>query len=149
MNLEDKILQKIKTEKITPTPFWYFLVKDFSLWALVFLSVVLATLSIAPIIFILQNLELGYAKHISPNTFTFIIFNLPLFWITLCALTTYLATLSWDKTKNGYKFKGSYVLTISFLVSLILGIFLNLWNFGRLIDNRMRERGEQSCSLRH
>ena len=67
MNLEDKVLQKIKEDKITPKPFWYFLVKDFSLWGFVFLSVVLATLSIAPIIFIFQNLDIGNVKHISQN----------------------------------------------------------------------------------
>lgn len=138
MNLEDKILNKIKEEKITPKPFWYFLAKDYSLWSLVFISIILAAICIAPIIFILQNLELDYVKHITGNIFSFIFMIFPYPWIILCAITTYFATIAWEKTKNGYKFDGKKVFVISFLISLIFGIFLNFWNFGRKVDNEFK-----------
>lgn len=138
MNLEEKILQKIRDEKIAPKPFWYFLVKDYSLWGLVFISIILAAICIAPIIFILQNLELDYAKHITGNIFSFTLIILPYPWIILCVITTYFATLAWERTKNGYKFDGKKVFVISFLVSLILGILLNMWNIGRKVDNEFK-----------
>ncbi len=138
MNLEDKILQKIKEEKIAPKPFWYFLAKDYSLWLLVFISIILAALAFAPIIFILQNLELDYAKHITDNIFNFIFLILPYPWIILCAITTYFATLAWEKTKNGYKFDGKKIFLVSLLSSLVLGFLLNSWNIGRKMDNEFR-----------
>lgn len=134
-NLENKILDKIKAEHIRPKSVWYFILKDYSLWSLVFLSVILGAIAISPIIFIFQNLELGYAKHITPNIFTFVLFMLPYGWILLCAVTTFFATLAWERTKNGYKFDGRYVFACSFVASLILGIIMNEWSFGRFIDD--------------
>jgi hypothetical protein len=140
MNLEEKIINKIKEEKIQPRSVWYFLARDYSLWSLVFVSVVLAGFSFAPIIFIIQNLELGYIKHISNNIYLFILSILPYPSIILCLLTTYLSTLAWERTAKGYKFDGKKVFTVSFLISLILGIFLNLsWNLGKLVDDDFRQ----------
>jgi hypothetical protein len=134
-NIENKILQKIKDENLRPKSLWYFLVKDYSLWSMVFVSVILAALSIAPIIFIIQNLELGYVKHITNNPYTFVFFILPYPWIILCCLTTYLATLAWEKTSHGYRFPGTKVFVCSLLTSLALGVVLNMWNFGRRVDD--------------
>jgi hypothetical protein len=137
-SIENKILQKIKDENLQPRSLWYFLIRDYSLWSLVFISIILAALSISPIIFTLQNLEPGYIKHITNNIFFFVIDILPYPWIILCAATTYFATLAWEKTKHGYRFDGKKVFAISFLSSLALGIILNLWDFGRAVDNEFR-----------
>lgn len=137
MNIEEKIISKIKEENLKPKSIWYFLARDYSLWSMVFLSVLLAAFSIAPIIFILQNLELGYTKHITNNAFLFILDILPYPWIILCVLTTYLAIKAWEKTSNGYKFEGKYIFIYSFLTSLILGVMLNFWNFGKMMDEEI------------
>lgn len=137
-NIEEKILNKIKDENIKPRSVWYFLVRDYSLWILVLISVILASLSIAPIIFILQNLEVGYIKHISTNPFLFILLALPYPWIILCMITTYLATIAWEKTSKGYRFEGKKLFSFSLLVSLLFGLLLNLINFGRIMDDEFR-----------
>lgn len=137
-NLENKILEKIKAEKLVPTSVWYFLARDYSLWLLVFLSIVLAAISISPIIFILQNLELSFVKHLTSNIYLFFLLILPYPWMILCAVTTYFATLAWEKTKQGYKFNGFYVFISAFLASLILGIILNLWSFGKMMDHESK-----------
>lgn len=139
-NIEDKILQKIKNEKLHPKPIWYFLARDYSLWSLVFISVLLAGLSIAPIIFIGTNVEWSYIKHINSNPYLFILYILPYPWIILCIITTYFAKLSWTKTKSGYKFQGKYIIIISILSSLILGIILNLYSLGKNIDDRFHDQ---------
>ena len=133
--IELRILEKIKHDNLKPKSIWYFLIKDYSLWLLVFISIILAALSIAPIIFIIQNLEPELAKHISSNIYLFILNILPYPWILLCILTTYFAAKAWENTKHGYKFDGKKVFAASFLASLVLGIILNLWNFGRQIDD--------------
>ncbi len=135
MNLEEKILEKIKQGHLKPRSVWYFLIKDYTFWSLVFISIILATISIAPIIFIFQNIELTYIKHITDNVFLFILWTLPYPWIILCALTSYLTTLAWEKTKHGYRFEGKKVLASSLLASLVLGLILNFLNFGKKIDD--------------
>lgn len=141
MSIEDKILQKIKDEKLRPTSLWYFLLKDYSLWGLVFLSIVLAGMSVAPILFTLSNLELGYLKHISDNIFFFFLTIIPYPWIILCIITTYFADIAWKKTKGGYKFKGSFVFSVSVLLSLLLGIVLNIFHLGKILDEGVEARG--------
>ena len=83
MNIEDKILNKIKEENLKPTSFWYFLLRDYTLWGMVFLSIIFSALSIAPIIFIINNLEIEYIKHISVNTWNFLLSTLPYPFILL------------------------------------------------------------------
>jgi hypothetical protein len=141
MSIEDKILQKIKEEKLRPTSLWYFLLRDYSLWGLVFLSIILASLSVAPILFTLSNIELGYLKHISDNIFFFILSIIPYPWIILCIFTTYFASLAWKRTKGGYKFKGGFVLSVSVLLSLLLGIVLNIFHLGKILDEGVEARG--------
>jgi len=138
MNLEDKILEQIKDKQLKPKSFWYFLIKDYTLWFLVFISVILASISIAPIIFIFQNIELGYIKHLSDNIFLFILWALPYFWIILCIFTTYLTMKAWEKTKHGYKFDGKKVFAGSLFASLILGGILNYLSFGKRIDDEFK-----------
>jgi hypothetical protein len=138
MNLEDKILEQIKEKQLKPKSFWYFLIKDYTLWSLVLLSVILASIAFAPIIFIFQNLELGYIKHISDNVFLFILWALPYTWIILCILTTYLAMKAWEKTKHGYKFDGKKIFAGSLFASLVLGVILNYLSFGKRIDDEFR-----------
>ena len=141
MRLEDKILEKIKHDNLKPTSIWYFLIKDYSLWLAVFVSIILAALSIAPIIFIISNSELGFIKHISSNMFLFILLILPYPWIILGCLTTYVAKKSWCQTKHGYKFEGKYVVIISILSSLILGILFNEYNTGKFMDEEAGQSG--------
>jgi len=140
MNLEEKIIQKIKDDNLKPKSIWYFLAKDYSLWAFVVLSVLLGALAIAPIIFISSNFEPGYIKHISNNQITFILSILPYPWIILCILTTYFARVAWKHTKTGYKFQGKYILIISVLTSLILAIVANLYSLGKEIDDGVGNR---------
>jgi hypothetical protein len=140
-NLENRILEKIKHENLKPKSIWYFLIKDYSLWLAVLLSVLLASLSIAPIIFIFSNIELEYIKHVSANFYLFLLLILPYPWIILCAITTYLAQKIWSKTKNGYKFQGKYVVIISTITSLILGIILNIFAFGKVMDDQGEKAG--------
>lgn len=137
-NIENRILSKIRTENLHPKSFWYFVVKDYSLWGLVFLSIILASISIAPIIFIINNLELGYAKHIDSNIFFFLFHMFPYTWILLCAITTVLATIAWENTKHGYRFDGKKVFVISLLISLGLGIVLHTLSFGKKIDDEFK-----------
>lgn len=137
-NIENRILNKIRTENLHPKSFWYFAIKDYSLWVLVLLSIILASISIAPIIFIVQNLELGYAKHIDTNIFFFLLHMFPYTWITLCAVTTILATIAWENTKHGYRFDGKKVFVVALLVSLVLGFVLHAFSFGKQIDDEFR-----------
>jgi hypothetical protein len=135
MNIEDKILAKIKDEKMKPRSIWFFLARDYSLWSLVLISILLASFSFAPLIFITQNFEPWHIKHLTNNPVSFILYTLPYTWIILCCVTTFLAIKAWENTKHGYKFDGKYVFICSVLASLILGIIFNLLDYGRTMEN--------------
>jgi hypothetical protein len=141
MNIEDKILQKIKEENLKPKSVWYFLARDYSLWSLVLVSILLAAFCFAPLLFIFQNFEFGFIKHLTGNFYTFILWALPYPWIILCGTTTYFAKKAWENTKNGYKFDGRYIVLYSFFISLALGAGLNQYNLGRMIDEGVQSGG--------
>ncbi len=139
INIEDKILEKIKNEKIKPTSFWYFLVKDFSLWGAVVLSIAFVSISLAPIIFILENLESDYIKHISKSQLNFYFHILPYPFILFAIIFICIAIFSWRKTKNGYKFEGGKILIVAGILSLILAILLNNLAVGKIIDDNFHD----------
>ncbi len=142
-NLEEKIMNRIQTDKIEPTSFWYFLMRDFSLWFLVFLSIVFSTLTVSPMIFILQNMETGFLMHITNNYYLEIIKSLPYMWLFLGLGSAYFAKVAWTKTKNAYKFDGSYVWIVSIILTLIFSILLNIYSgnkFAKFLDDNVYEK---------
>ena len=137
--LENKIIDKIKDEKLKPTSFWYFFFRDFSLWGAVILSIIFVSLSLAPIIFILNNLETDYIKHIDQSPLNFYFHIIPYPFIIFALLFTFLAMVAWQKTKNGYKFEGRKILVVSGILSLIFGILLNDFTIGKILDDNFHD----------
>ncbi len=139
INLESKILQKIHDDKIKPKSFWYFFIKDFSLWGAVVLSIIFTSLSLAPIIFIFENLEIGFVKHLDQSPTNFYIHIIPYPFILFAIFFILIARFSWAKTKNGYKFEGKKVFAVSAIISLIFAILLNNFAVGKLLDDNFHD----------
>lgn len=139
--IQEKVIAKIKEDQLKPKPLLYFIARDYSLWLLVVLTIILASFCIAPIIFIIQNIEYGYIKHISSNIFLFILLILPYPWLLLGILTTYFAKKTWERTKHGYRFNGKHIVTYSIFASLALAFALNNWNIGKDIDDQASREG--------
>ena len=118
--IKDKILNKIENDKISPTPRWCFVCKNYASWFVVILSGLIISLSLSLMIFLfishdwdVYQLESGYlARHILVYT--------PFIWILIFLLFILLASFWFNKTKEGYKFVSFKTLIVSVLLVIIL-----------------------------
>jgi hypothetical protein len=142
MNLEEKILKRIEQGNIKPKNIWYFIARDWFLWFLVGTSVLFSALTLAPIIFILVNIETEFAYILAPNFIIFILSFFPWFWFLLSFLSILLSRLAWKNTKHGYKFSGLNIFSFSLFLALTIALLLNMFgNLPKRLDDSVGRYG--------
>jgi len=121
MKFSDKILNKIKKDKVTPKPRWYFMLMHLFLGAAVFISIVLGSLAVAIVIrhFILTDWEL--AHQITGGRIKSVVVVLPYLWLSFIGLVMLIADRLFTHTKKGHRVKAWIVATGTVLISVVLG----------------------------
>jgi hypothetical protein len=132
--LEKKILEKIKEEKIVPRPRWQFLLKDYSIWTAFFVSVVVGGAAFCVALSIAVNNDWDIYRYLSVSPSKHILISLPYLWIILLFLFLWLAFYNYKHTKSGYKHCAFVVLGLSVAGSLLLGYAFHTVGMGRKID---------------
>jgi len=117
-NISKQVLNNIQDKK--PKPKWEFLLKNYVIWFLFAISIIIGSLAVSIIIFMLRN-----------NAPAFLI-KLPLFWIVILGIFLFLAFYNMQHTEKGYKYSSYIILLISVLISIALGSLI--YSFG-IADN--------------
>ena len=136
--IKDKILNKIENDKISPTPRWCFVCKNYASWFVVILSGLIISLSLSLMIFLfishdwdVYQLESGYlARHILVYT--------PFIWILIFLLFILLASFWFNKTKEGYKFVSFKTLIVSVLLVIILSSAIIITGVSSQLNDKFR-----------
>ncbi|RJQ33574.1 hypothetical protein C4566_03450 [Candidatus Parcubacteria bacterium] len=137
-NISQEVLEKIKGSK--PKPKWEFLLKDYLIWFLGFISLALGALSFSTILYMFFHNDWDVYVHINNNIFTFIFLTLPYFWLIFLALFISVAQYNIRHTKEGYKFELHKIVIASIAISIILGSLLYNIGVGQAIDNVIATR---------
>src|SRR3989339_605854 len=136
-SLSERIFNKIKEKKIIPRPRWEFLLKNYIVWLLGVISLIIGSLSVSVIIFMFKFSDFDIYESLHNNFFEFLISNLPYFWIIFLILFIVVADYNFKQTKKGYKYKLSTIILSSIIISIFLGSSLFAFGSGELIDNIM------------
>jgi len=139
-NLSQEILGKIKKENISPRAKWRFLFKDYVIWSVGILALVIGALSFSVIIYLLRFSDWGVYSQAGNSVIEFIVLTLPYFWLVFLALFVYIIYYNIKHTKRGYKYSLPMIIVSSLLGSIILGgIFFQL-GWAQKIDDVLGER---------
>jgi len=125
----DKVLSKIKEEKIEPKPRWRFLLKNYCIWATFAISVIAGALAFCVILDILSDNDWDVYQYAIENPTERIFLSLPFLWILFLALFSVAAYYNCKNTRCGYRHETYYVVGLSVLGSAAVGLILQL-NFG-------------------
>ena len=149
-NITEKILEKIKEEKIIPKPRWQFLLKNYVLWTAFGASIVVGSLSFAVILNTAFENDWDIYRYLDKNPVIFIFISLPYFWIIFLALILAADYYEYKHTKSGYRYRGYLIVLGSIFISFILGLgFLRL-GMGNGIDEFLaRNIPYYSGTLKH
>lgn len=139
-SFDQKLTNKIKTEKIKPHPRWHFLLKNYVVWGLGFISLLVGALAVAVMIYLIKygGWELSGAS--SQNIWEFLLLNLPYFWLVFFGLFIFLLYYNLRRTRSGYRYSLWLVAIASLFFSLLLGSVFFAAGWGEKIDDILGRR---------
>lgn len=139
-SLSRDVLAMIKAKKIKPQPKWKFIWRNYFVWAISILSLLVGSLAFSVIIYMLKNSDWDIYENINNSLFKFILVTLPYFWIIFLVIFVFVADYNLKHTKRGYKYQVHFLILFSVALSMLLGSFMYNMGVGRAIDDSFAEK---------
>jgi len=120
LKISQKILAKIKLEKIAPRARWIFLAKNFGIWMLAIFAIIFTGIFLGNLAADLISAEWEIFERFPGGPVHFLSETIPIFWFVGLIATFIFAFFLFRKTKRGYRF-GALALTGILLISSFVG----------------------------
>jgi hypothetical protein len=133
-NLGDKVLKKIKKDCICPKPRWQFLLKDYFIWFLFLISLLLGSFAFCVALYVLITNDWDLYQYLHTTLVGHILVSIPYFWFLFLAIFVCIAYYNFKYTKSGYRCETYFVVGLSVVGSLFLGAFLHTLGTGEKIE---------------
>jgi len=149
-SISQEVLDKIKNVK--PKPRWEFLLKNYAIWSLGLISLILGSLAFATILYMMINNDWDVHQQIAGTMPKFILLTLPYFWLIFLSLFILAAYVNFKHTKKGYKFPLSKVILSSVVINILFGLLLYGTGVARAVDDLLAVRApfyKQLINPRH
>jgi len=132
-----KVLEKIKEEKIEPKPRWQFLLKDYFIWLTFGISLLVGGLAFCVMLLIILDNDWDIYRYLEISPLEHFLISLPYIWILLLLLFLAVAYYNYRYTKKGYCCNAFTILALSVFGSIILGTFFHALGLGGKIDRTL------------
>jgi hypothetical protein len=139
-SISDKIIEKIKVEKITPKPKWRCRLKNYVLWSAFGASIMVGSLSFAVILHTTYENDWDIYRYLDKSFLNYIFISLPYFWIILLSFILAADYYEYKHTKSGYRYRGYLIVLGSVIISFILGAGSFYVGMGKMIDEALSEQ---------
>jgi len=116
-----KILKKIKEDRIRPYPKWRFLFKRSVIWTVFLLSILLGSIASASAMFQLRYAEWDLYQHLSHSLIELVLLVVPIFWLIFLGGFTWFAYYYFRQTEQGYRYGAIRVISGSIMLSTLGG----------------------------
>jgi uncharacterized membrane protein YidH (DUF202 family) len=126
-----EIVREITSRGAVPTPRWRFFVSRGMLWLLAVISVLVGGVAFAVAEFVFLDND-GISK-LQSSSILDIAQSIPFLWLAILAFFSAGAYYSFRHTRRGYKYATLHVVTVVIVLSLALGLVLNIFDFGQYI----------------
>jgi len=123
-NISNDVLKKIKDNNIKPKPRWYFITKNYFVWLIFGISIILGSFAFSMVLFIIKQLDWDIYHYIGESFLKTVFISLPYLWLIFLILFIGVAYYNFIHTKRGYRFKFISILLISLIISVTLGAIL-------------------------
>ncbi len=136
-NKAEKILKNIKEKKIKPKAKWLFLVRNYLVWLMFGLAIFIGAIATSVIIFSLTSNDWDLYKVLEKNFVSFAIISIPYIWVIVLILFSLLSYFNYKHTKTGYRVEPIKTISLSVVLSIVLGSVLFMGGFGEFIDYKL------------
>lgn len=134
-SFENKLLAKIKDCKMCPKPRWQFLLKDYTIWLLGILSLLIGSAAISVMLYLFKFNDWNIYEDTKKSFLEFFILTLPYFWLIFMALFIFIVSYNFKHTKRGYRFSGFILAGASVALSIMLGSLFFVAGLGEQLDD--------------
>tara|TARA_Y100000310_G_scaffold323497_2_gene383895 strand:+ start:871 stop:1701 length:831 start_codon:yes stop_codon:yes gene_type:complete len=135
--ISGKILEKIKEDKLTPIDRRIFVAKNYGMWALAGISLLIGSIAVSVMIFTTSNRDWDIYTHVSDSRLEYIVEVIPYLWIVILILFVFVADYNLRKTNKGYRFRLLQLVLTTIGISLALGTLLYLFGAGHALDTAL------------
>lgn len=136
-NFDQELIAKIKQEKIAPKPRWHFLLKNYVVWIVGALALLVGAASVSVMIHLFRYNNFALLTVGDKSFGKFFLLTLPYFWLIFLGLFIFVVYYNFKHTKKGYFYSLPLVVFISILASLSLGSLFHSLGLGRMIDDAL------------
>jgi hypothetical protein len=142
MENSQKIIEKIRSDKIKPIPKYRFMLKAIMIWSGFSLFILVGAIAFSIILYSIQQNSFDLLNHISHSTLEFFLALIPLVW--LITLLLFLAASMWTirYSKRGYKIGQGKWLAYSTAVSIALGTLFFISGGANWVENSFANKIE-------
>ncbi len=142
-----RVLERIESEAITPTPRWQFFVGEGVLWLIWLGTVVFGSAALSVTTYVAMSATYALYEATHENFITFLIQSMPYIWLLLFTLMAYLTVFEVKKTKRGYRY-GTFVILGSSLICTVLGsVIFHAMGLGYAVDRTLGQQISMYMSM--
>jgi len=137
---ENKLLAKIKEEKICPKARWRFLLKEYVVWVAGIISLLIGAAAISVMLYLFKYNDWEIYDQTRKTFLEFFILTLPYYWIVFLTIFVFIITYYFKHTKRGYRYSSLLLIGASIILSIILGGIFYIAGLGESLDNILGSR---------
>lgn len=137
---ENKLLAKIKEEKISPKPRWQFLLKNYVVWSVGLISLIIGAIAVSVMIYLFKFNDWEIYEQTRKTFLEFFILTLPYYWFVFLGFFIFIVYYNFKHTKKGYRYSSLLLVAASILLSIILGAIFYAAGIGEKLDNILGSR---------
>src|SRR5665648_1197459 len=86
-NISNEVLKKIKDNNIKPKPRWYFITKNYFIWLIFGISIILGSFAFSMVLFIIKQLDWDIYHYIGESFLKTVFVSLPYLWLISVSYT--------------------------------------------------------------
>jgi len=132
-HLSKKILDLIEQKGLSPKPKWHFFVREWVVWGMVGVALLVGSLATTLTIYI-GNTSRFMERHIFFSDLLFLFRLVPFLWLLLLCIAIFYTVYAVRETRRGYKWSSSWLVAGAVGASIFIGASAHALGVGEAID---------------
>ena len=138
-NIEDRIIEKIKAEKIKPLSLLFFSLKKALSWFLVFIVLLFSSLSFSVLLLIIRYGDWDIYRLLGSNPFSFFLLAFPYFWLIFFVFLFVFAFKRTKKIEGIYRYSLLYYGLLAIIFVVIFSLFFSFSGLNRKLETYLAD----------
>jgi hypothetical protein len=131
--LSERVLATIQEEHVEPKPRWYFLLREWVVWVVALVALVLGSIATALTLYI-RDASRFIERQVELSNLASVFHAIPAIWVVLFAVGVFYTVYALRETKRGYKWNPLWLVMGALALSIGLGASAFAMGAGEPID---------------